>query len=101
MAYYLVKAKLLASKRSDLAKRLESGEVRQMKPFGKALDYSLKNARNNGDDFWIWEEEDYCSPPLAMERAALLDAYFVNLDVEKVEKDKGWQHIEQLARVWT
>lgn len=101
MAYYLVKAKLLESKRSKLAKRLESGEVRQMKPFGKALDYSLKNARDNGDGFWIWEEEDYCSPPLAMERAALLDAYFVNLDVEKVEKDKGWQHIEQLARVWT
>jgi hypothetical protein len=100
MAYYLVKAKLLESKRGELSKRLESGEVSKMRPFGKALDYSLKNARDNGDGFWIWEEEDYCSPPLAMERAALLDAYFENLSVEKVEKNKGWKQIEQLSNVW-
>lgn len=100
MAYYLVKAKLLESKRSELAKRLEAGEVRQMKPFGKALDYSLKNARVAGDGFWIWEEEDYCSPPLAMERATLLDTYFTDLSVEKVEKDEGWQRIEHLSQVW-
>lgn len=100
MAHYLVTAKLLEPKRSELSKRLESGEVSKMKPFGKALDYSLKNARVNDEGFWIWEEEDYCSPPLAMERAALLDDYFVNLSVEKVGKDKGWQRIGQLTRVW-
>jgi hypothetical protein len=100
MAYYLVKAKMLEPKRSELSKRLESSEVSKMRPFGKALDYSLKNARDNGDGFWVWEEEDYCSPPLAMERAALLDSYFVDLEVEKIEKDKGWKRIEQLSRVW-
>lgn len=100
MAYYLVKAKLLESKRSALLHKLESGEVRQMKPFGKALEHSLKNARDNGDGFWVWEEEDYCSPPLAMERAALLDTYFTDLSVEKVEKNKGWKRVEQLSRVW-
>jgi hypothetical protein len=100
MAYYLVKAKLLESKQNDLKTRLESGEVRRMRPFGKALEYSLNNARDNGDGFWVWEEEDYCSPPLAMERAALLDRYFTNLSVEKVEKDNGWKRIEQFSRVW-
>ncbi len=99
MAYYLVKAKVLEKKQSELKKRLESGEVYNMQPFGKALDYSLKNARVT-DEFWIWEEEDYCSPPLAMERAALLDSHFTNLSVEKVEKNKGWRSIESLSRVW-
>jgi hypothetical protein len=100
VAYYLVKAKPLKRSLGELEKRLESGEVSRMKPFGKALEYSLKNARDKGDGFWIWEEEDYCSPPLAMERAAVLDTYFTDLSVEKIEKDKGWQHIEQLSRVW-
>jgi hypothetical protein len=100
MAYYLVRATLLEKKQSELKKRLESGEVFNMQPFGKALDYSLKNARVTSDNSWIWEEEDYCNPPLAMERAALLDDYFTNLSTEKIEKSKGWKQIEQLSRGW-
>jgi hypothetical protein len=29
------------------------------------------------------EEEDYCSPPLAQERAAVLDTYFDDITVER------------------
>jgi len=46
-------------------------------PFGKSLQYSLENARLDDDDdgeFAVCIEEDYCSPPLAMEKEAVLDS---------------------------
>jgi hypothetical protein len=48
-----------------------------MRPFGQALQYALENARIDTDniDFALWIEEDYCSPPLAMERGNALDRY--------------------------
>jgi len=100
MAYYLVRAKAVEEQLDDLKERLDSNEVREMRPFGQALDYSLKNARVDEEGWVVWEEEDYCHPPLAMERAAVLDTYFTNLDVEKVSKGKGWERIEHLPGLW-
>jgi hypothetical protein len=48
----------------------------------------------------IWEEEDYCVPPLAQERAAVLDEYFTDLEVRHVNKDAGWEEIEQFKKIW-
>ena len=101
MAHYLVRAKALRHKLPDLKKRLESGEIVSMKPFGTALDESLKGARVRADDWWVWEEQDYCVPPLAMERAAVLDDYFEGLTVEQVEKGKGWKMVEHLPPAWS
>jgi hypothetical protein len=100
MAYYLVKAKPKAHLLPELRQRLDSGEIKKMKPFGTALDLGLNGARLIEDDIAIWEEEDYCSPPLAMERAAVLDTYFVELSVEHVKRDEGWKKIEPLPRMW-
>jgi hypothetical protein len=44
----------------------------------------------------VWEEEDYCTPPLAEERQAVLDDYFQDLRVEPVAEGAGWRKIEQL-----
>lgn len=100
MAYYLVKAKPIRSKMNDLRKWLDSGEIRAMKPFGQALQMGLDNARWRSDDVAIWEEEDYCVPPLAQERAAVLDEYFTELEVEHVTKGEGWRKIEPLKKIW-
>jgi hypothetical protein len=55
-----------------------------MKPFGKALQYGLQNAKiDRGERYAYWIEEDYRSPPLAMERKAILDQYFDDIHVEK------------------
>jgi len=99
MAYYLVKAQLKTELAAQLRARLDSGEIRVMRPFGAALQAGLEGARlENG---WVvWEEEDYCRPPLAMERAAVLDTYFINLNVETVERDAGWARIQTLPRLW-
>jgi hypothetical protein len=99
MAYYLVKAKA-KDQLGELKTRLESEEIRRMRPFGQALDYSLRNARVDPAGWTVWEEEDYCHPPLAMERAAVLDTYFTDLSVEEVDEDAGWQRIDHLDRLW-
>lgn len=100
MAYYLVKAKFHKDLLTELRSRLDSGEIKQMQPFGRALQYSLQNARLDPGGWAIWEEEDYCSPPLAQERAAVLDTYFTELGVERVQKGQGWEQIESLPDFW-
>lgn len=99
MAYYLVRAKALDGLHA-LRERLDSGEISRMKPFGTALDFSLRHARLEAEGWIAWEEEDYCHPPLAMERAAVLDTYFTELSVERVEEQAGWSRIEQLPVLW-
>lgn len=102
MAYYLVKAKYHLNLLIELRSRLDSGEIKKMKPFGQALQYGLDNARLDptGELFAVWEEEDYCRPPLAQERAAVLDTYFTDLSVEVVQEGKGWEKIQALPRLW-
>lgn len=100
MAYYLVTAKPIPSKLDDLRKWLDSGEIRAMRPFGNALQMGLDNARWQTEGVAIWEEEDYCVPPLAQERAAVLDDYFTELNVQHVSKGEGWKQIEPLKIIW-
>jgi len=102
MSYYLVKAKVHENLLSELRSRLDSGEIYKMRPFGMALHYGLDNARVDpqADHWLVWEEEDYCVPPLAQERAAVLDTYFTGLKVEVVEQGAGWKQIESLKRFW-
>ena len=84
MTTYLVRAKPKRDLMVQLDNRLQSGKISQMKPFGKALQYGLQNAKiDRGERYAYWIEEDYCSPPLAMERKAILDQYFDDIHVEK------------------
>ena len=101
MAYYLVTAKPIPSKMDVLRKWLDSGEIRVMRPFGQALQMGLDNARWQTEDVAIWEEEDYCVPPLAQERAAVLDEYFTDLAVQPVNSGDCWKKIEQFNLIWT
>ena len=70
MAHYLVKAQYQNDLLAELRTRLDSGEINKMRPFGTALQYSLDHARLDpqGQGWIVWEEEDYCTPPLAQER---------------------------------
>jgi hypothetical protein len=101
MAYYLVKARFHEDLLAELRSRLDTGEIQQMRPFGSALQYSLENARIDQPGWAIWEEEDYCRPPLAQERAAVLDTYFSDLNTERVEKGEGWARIESQPMLWS
>lgn len=96
MAFYLVRAKPKKEKLPRLKKRLEGNSIDRVKPFGTALSTGLRNARVDKDEMAVWEEEDYCHPPLAQERQFLLDEYFDDIWVEPVQKDSGWQRIRSL-----
>lgn len=98
MAYYLVKAQ--GHDLEELRSRLDSGEIEEMEPFGRSLQHGLDNARLNPEGWAVWEEEDYCRPPLAMERQAVLDDYFTDLSVETVQRGKGWEKIDHLPSLW-
>ena len=74
-----------------------------MEPFGRALSRGLERARFDpeaGTAAWI--EEDYCSPPLAMERAAVLDAFFDDITIVEKDIDEavGWSRIDDLPGLW-
>jgi hypothetical protein len=100
MAYYLVHARAKVDKLKQLKKRLESGEIKGMRPFGIALDESLQGAKLDKNGLAVWEENDYCNPPLAMERAAVLDHYFSDIEVQEVNKGEGWKTIERFKSIW-
>lgn len=85
----------------ELRRRLDGGEIRQFRPFGPTLDESLRRARVGEDGVARWEEEDYCQPPLKEERAAVLDAYFRDLEVTPVAEGEGWKEIEHLPALWS
>jgi hypothetical protein len=99
MAHYLVRAKPKPERLAELHRQLNENAFIDLRPFGKALTHSLSNARHQPDGTAIWEEEDYCSPPLAQERAAVLDAYFDEIEVEQVNAGDGWKRINALPKL--
>jgi hypothetical protein len=101
MAYYLVQAKPIPDSTEKLYRILKRGDIQHMRPFGQALHEALENARVLDNGFAIWEEEDYCAPPLAQERVAVLNNFFEKLSVERVEKGRGWRQIMHLPLLWT
>jgi hypothetical protein len=100
MAHYLVTARAKEEGLEELSKKLRRKEYSSMRPFGKAMTYSLENARIREDGYATWEEEDYCSPPLAQERAAVLDEFFDELKVMPIRAGAGWAKIERLPRLF-
>ncbi len=100
MAHYLVSSKPKSERLGDLLANLRKRAYVSIRPFGKTLTHSLENARLREDGYAMWEEEDYCSPPLAQERAAALDEFFDELEITPVKEGAGWEEIEQLPRLF-
>ena len=103
MAHRLVRARPKRDRMPELRERLDSGDVERLEPFGAAMTTALENARfdpETGEAVWV--EEDYCTPPLAMERAEVLDDYFENLTVvdEDVDETAGRERIDELPGLW-
>ncbi len=100
MAHYLVNASPRQELLEELRAKLARNEFVHLQPFGRALSSSLRKARQLENGRAMWEEEDYCRPPLAEERAAVLDRYFDDLSVEPVVEGTGWALIEALPAMF-
>jgi hypothetical protein len=102
MKFYLVRARANIERIEELRERLENGEFEGMRPFGRALTTALENAHFDSEtDEALWEEEDYCRPPLRQERNAVLNNYFDSITVERVYRNQGWEQIDELPSLWT
>lgn len=103
MAHRFVRAQPKRERMGELRERLDTGEIEQFEPFGSAMTTALTDARFDADTGEaVWVEEDYCSPPLAMERAEVLDEYFESLRVVDPDVDpaSAWERIEHFPRLW-
>lgn len=103
MAYRFVRARPKRERLPELRERLNGDEIERMEPFGRAMTTALENARfdpESGEAVWV--EEDYCTPPLAMERAEVLDEYFADVTIveEDVDEAAGWKRIDDLPGLW-
>ena len=100
MTFYLVKAKP-KSNIDQLRQYMDKGMIYTLIPFGKSLQFSLENARIDESGNALWIEEDYCSPPLAMEREAVLDQYFDDIQVQVVSsEEQEWDRIKSKQTLW-
>lgn len=104
MSHYLVRAKPIPEKMEELRARIARGEIVKMIPFGRGLHNSLSDARwdggrGGGGGWALWEELDFCNPPLKIEREAVLDEYFESFKVEPVAQGEGWAQIRTLPRL--
>jgi hypothetical protein len=94
MALYIVRAKPKEELMAGLRDKINSGKISKLRPFGEELQHGLENARIYAG-YAYWVEEDYCSPPLAMERESVLDHYFDDITVERIEsEEEGWNSIK-------
>jgi len=101
MARYLIRGVPEPERQEELEEQVRRRGFLHLRPFGNALSLGLENARLGPGEAWLWEEEDYCSPPLKQERAAVFDRYFAQLEVlERVEEGEGRARIEGLPRVF-
>ncbi len=96
MAYYVVRAELNEEDMATLADHLRENAYVALQPFGQSLTKGLRGMRRLPDGRVAWEEEDYCTPPLRMEREAVLDEFFTNLEVEHVAEGEGWAQLKEL-----
>lgn len=100
MAFYLVSATPRSALLAELSHCLAQGDFAGLRPFGPSLSRSLRGARRLPNGRAMWEEEDYCEPPLAQERAAVLDRYFEGLTVEVVAQGTGWALIQDFPALF-
>ena len=91
---------MVASPVEDRLRRLNEDEFSDLRPFGNSLTLGLRGARRRPDGKAVWEEEDYCIPPLAQEREAVLDECFTDIQVDAVELGDGWRAIADLPKLF-
>ncbi len=103
MAHRFVRARPKRERLAELRDRLDDGDLERLDPFGRAMTTALENARfDPTTDEAVWIEEDYCTPPLAMEREAVLDEYFdeITIVADDVDERAGWRRIDDLPGLW-
>jgi len=80
---YKVRARLRPGTEASLLARLTDGTVAAQKPDGAEIVASMERAVVTENGEVVWSETCYCSPPLAHERATVLDHHFDAIETEE------------------
>jgi hypothetical protein len=81
---YDVRARLKAGTAAELLARLTDGSIKAQRPDGGEIVAAMKRAVVGADGTIAWSEMCFCDPPLAHERATVLDRYFDGLTTAPV-----------------
>lgn len=102
MAHYIVRARMKPERRTELREKLTQGSFVNVRPFGRGLSEALKRAHQDPDTGEaVWEEQCFCTPPLAAEKPAILDRYFDDIVTEAVNEGAGWKRLADLPLLWS
>ncbi|MGI9524986.1 MAG: hypothetical protein ACR2PG_25440 [Hyphomicrobiaceae bacterium] len=82
---YHVQASFRADTAEDLLRKLSDGTIGEQRPDGQELTASMQRAVVNAEGEIEWTELCYCKPPLAHERATVLDSHFDDIRTEPIE----------------
>ncbi len=82
---YRVHATFRTQTALDFYRRLTDGSIAAQRPDGAEILASMERAVLADDGRTEWTERCYCDPPLAHERATVLDAHFEDFLIEPVD----------------
>ena len=85
MAIYQVTARFRTDTAAELRRRLDDGSIAAQQPDGQEMVDSLHRAVVTHSGQVKWSEQCFCQPPLAHERATILEHYFDDLTTEALE----------------
>jgi hypothetical protein len=88
---YRVIARFKTDTAAELRRRLDDGSIAAQQPDGQELVDSLHRAVISESGDVRWSERCYCDPPLAHERATILDHYFDDIVTQPI---KDYQEYE-------
>ena len=99
---YRVTARFRADTAAELRRRLDDGSIAVQQPDGQEIVDSLHRAVVTDSGDVQWSEMCFCDPPLAHERATILDQYFDDIATETIEDYERYpgrsftEHLETL-----
>ena len=81
---YRVIARFKTDTAAELRRRLDDGSIAAQQPDGQEMVDSLHRAVVSESGDVRWSERCYCDPPLAHERATILDHYFDDIVTQPI-----------------
>ena len=101
---YRVTARFKLDTAVELQRRLDGGSIAAQQPDGQEIVDSLHRAVMTRAGDVQWSEMCFCNPPLAHERATVLDRYFDGVTTEPVEDHERYdgrpfmEHLQALQK---
>lgn len=82
---YHVRARFRTDTAAEFLAKLTDGTIASQRPDGAELLASMERAVIDASGHAEWSEMCFCNPPLAHERATVLDLHFEDIRTEPIE----------------